>query len=67
MASEEIAKRLHISKIKAFEHFIKSKTADMLFDDTCLMWHNGPAYIADEYFLEKRAKRYILSEKKCID
>ena len=49
MASEIIAKRQKISKVKAFMRFMKSKTAEMLFDESTYMWMNGPDYIADEY------------------
>lgn len=55
MAAEKIARKKHISKIAAFDKFMRSKTAAMLFDEKCLMWHNGPDYIADEYFREQAA------------
>ena len=54
MASENIAKRQKISKVKAFMRFMKSKTAEMLFDESTYMWMNGPDYIADEYRREKK-------------
>ena len=54
MASEIIAKRQKISKVKAFMRFMKSKTAEMLFDESTYMWMNGPDYIADEYRKEKK-------------
>jgi hypothetical protein len=54
MASMNIARRQKISKTKAFTRFMKSKTAEMLFDETTGMWMNGPDYIADEYRREKR-------------
>ena len=54
MASEIIAKRQKISKVKAFMRFMKSKTAEMLFDESTYMWMNGPDYIADEYRREKK-------------
>ena len=33
MTASEIAKRHNISKLQAFDKFIQSKTADMLFDE----------------------------------
>ncbi len=33
---------------------MKSKTAEMLFDESTYMWMNGPDYIADEYRIEKK-------------
>ncbi len=54
MASENIAKCQKISKVKAFMRFMKSKTAEMLFDESTYMWMNGPDYIADEYRREKK-------------
>ena len=57
MASEVIAKRQKKSKIYAFQHFMKSKTAEMLFDDSLVFWMNGPDYIAEEYFQEKKNLR----------
>ena len=36
---------------------MKSKTAEMLFDEDTDMWMNGPDYIAEEYRLEMRAKK----------
>ena len=54
MASMNIARRQKISKTKAFTRFMKSRTAEMLFDETTGMWMNGPDYIADEYRREKR-------------
>lgn len=49
MTATEIAKRHNISKVQAFDKFIQSKTADMLFDDELNFWCNGPDYLADEY------------------
>ena len=54
MVSMNIARRQKISKTKAFTRFMKSRTAEMLFDETTGMWMNGPDYIADEYRREKR-------------
>ena len=54
MASANLAKQQKISRIKAFTRFMKSKTAEMLFDESTYMWMNGPDYIADEYRREKR-------------
>ena len=54
MATENIAKQQKISKTKAFARFMRSKTAEMLFDETTYLWMNGPDYIADEYRREKR-------------
>ena len=49
MTAIEIAKRHNISKLQAFDKFIQSKTADMLFDDELNFWWNGSDYLADEY------------------
>ncbi len=54
MVAENIARKQKISKIKAFDRFIKSKTAQMLFNEETLLWHNGPDYIENEYYLEKK-------------
>lgn len=56
MTASEIAKRNNISKLQAFDKFIQSKTADMLFDDGLNFWWNGPDYLADEY--EKEMAHY---------
>lgn len=56
MTASEIAKRNNISKVQAFDKFIQSKTADMLFDDELNFWWNGPNYLADEYEREIKAK-----------
>lgn len=56
MASSNIAKQQKISKTKAFTKFMKSKTAEMLFDESTYLWMNGPDYIADEYRREKKRK-----------
>ena len=42
MVSQNIAKRQKISRTKAFTRFMKSKTAEMLFDESTYMWMNGP-------------------------
>lgn len=57
MSASVIAKRQKISKIRAFDKFIKSETARMLFDQDSGMWLNGPDYIADEYKREMHFKR----------
>lgn len=49
MAAENIARQQKISKIKAFDRFMRSLTAKMLFDPNLTFWMNGPDYIADEY------------------
>lgn len=49
-----IARRQKISKRKAFTRFMKSKTVEMLFDESTYMWMNGSDYIADEYRIEKK-------------
>ena len=54
MVAQNIAKRQKISRRKAFTRFMKSKTAEMLFDESTYMWMNGPDYIADEYRIEKK-------------
>lgn len=57
MSASVIAKRQKISRIRAFDKFIKSETARMLFDQDSGMWLNGPDYIADEYKREMYFKR----------
>ena len=57
MSAAVIAKRQKISRIRAFDKFIKSETARMLFDQDSGMWLNGPDYIADEYKREMYFKR----------
>lgn len=49
MACKTIAKQRNISPIQAFDSFMKTKTASMLFDERTAFWCNGPDYIADEY------------------
>jgi len=58
MTSEIIAHRQKISRINAFLKFMKSNTAEMLFDSSFDMWMNGPDYIADEYKREMYYKRH---------
>jgi hypothetical protein len=36
---------------------MRSKTGEMLFDDSLDLWMSGPDYIADEYRRELQAKR----------
>ena len=57
MSATVIAKKQKISKIRAFDRFMKSETARMLFDQDTGMWLNGPDYIADEYRREMYFKR----------
>ena len=57
MSATVIAKKQKISKIRAFDRFMKSETARMLFDQDTGMWLNGPDYIADEYKREMYFKR----------
>jgi hypothetical protein len=57
MSASVIAKKQKISRIRAFDKFIKSETAKMLFDEESGMWLNGPDYIADEYKREMYFKR----------
>ena len=52
MAGKSIAEQKKIPQIKAFDSFIKSKTANILFDERTAFWCNGPDYIADEYYRE---------------
>ncbi|MBO4458950.1 MAG: hypothetical protein J5802_14685 [Butyrivibrio sp.] len=59
MASMNLAREKKISRTKAFFEFMKSETADMLFDERTDMWMNGPDYIADEFRREQKAKRRI--------
>ena len=49
MACKTIAERQKITPIAAFDSFIKSQTAKMLFDERTAFWCNGSDYIADEY------------------
>ena len=49
MTASEIARRQNISKTQAFDKFIQSETANMLFDEELCFWWNGPDYLADEY------------------
>ena len=60
MTASELAKRNNISKVQAFDKFIQSKTADMLFDDELKFWWNGPDYLADEY--EREMAHYETSQ-----
>ena len=53
MASINIARQQKISRTKAFSRFMRSKTGEMLFDESTDLWMNGPDYIADEYRREK--------------
>lgn len=57
MACATIAERQNISRVQAFDNFIKSKTAQMLFDEKTAFWCNGPDYIADEYYREMTARQ----------
>ena len=56
MTAENIARKQKISKIKAFDRFMRSKTASLLFDEDSGFWMNGPDYIADEYRRERLAR-----------
>ena len=53
MACKKIAEQQKITPIVAFDNFIKSQTAKMLFDERTAFWCNGQDYIADEYKREK--------------
>lgn len=55
LSGEVIAKKLKITNIQGFDALMNSKTGEMLFDDKYIFWQNGPDYIANEYFLEKKA------------
>lgn len=44
-------------KCSAFDKFIKSETARMLFDEQTGMWLNGPDYLTDEHKREMYFKR----------
>ena len=57
MVSENIARKQKISKNKAFFKLMRSKTGEMLFDDSLDLWMSGPDYIADEFRRELQAKR----------
>lgn len=57
MTSEEIAKRKNISKIEAFDIFMQSETAEMLFNDEFVLWWNGPVYLAEMYEKEMISKK----------
>lgn len=58
LTAKEISKRHKISRLNAFLRLMKSKTGEMLFDESTDMWMNGPDYIADEYNREMFFKRY---------
>ena len=58
MTSNIIAKKYNISNIQAFDKFIQSQTAEMLFDDGLNFWWNGPDYLADEYEKEMADKKF---------
>ena len=64
MTASEIAKRHNISKLQAFDKFIQSKTADMLFDDELNFWWNGPDYLADEYEKASRSADRLWGENR---
>lgn len=57
MTASVIARKQKISKVHAFDKFIKSETARMLFDQDTGMWLNGPDYLAEEYKKEMYFKR----------
>lgn len=56
LAGKVIARKNGIPDIQGFDLLMNSKTGEMLFDDNYALWHNGPDYIAAEYFLEKEAE-----------
>lgn len=56
LAGKVIAKKNGISDIQGFDLLMNSKTGEMLFDDNYNLCHNGPDYIAAEYFMEKSAE-----------
>ncbi len=58
MACTTIAERHNINRINAFDKFMQSKTAQMLFDEETAFWCNGPDYIADEYDRELMANAH---------
>ena len=60
MACKTIAKLKSVSPVQAFDSFIKSKTANMLFDEHTAFWCNGPDYIADEYRGTMELKKYTV-------
>ncbi len=56
LAGKVIARKEQVSDIQGFDLLMNSKTGEMLFNDAYDLWHNGPDYIAAEYFLEKKAE-----------
>lgn len=46
---QEIAKKMNISLEKALLLFMKSKTAEMLYDDSTKLWWDSPDSIAQEF------------------
>ncbi|MBR5867156.1 MAG: hypothetical protein IKZ04_04515 [Spirochaetaceae bacterium] len=56
MTASVIAKHHNISEIDAFDRFMQTETANMLFDDELTFWWNGPDYIANEYEQELASK-----------
>lgn len=47
MATEELAEDLHIGTEEALVLFLKSRTGEMLYDDRCKLWWDGPSALCD--------------------
>lgn len=59
MTASVLAERQQISPLEAFDKFIQSETAALVFDEDSLFWWNGPDYLADEY--EREMKKILPS------
>ena len=55
MVIEDRAEKDQRSYKELIKEFRKSNTMKMLFNEETGLWMNGPAYIDDEWTIEKRA------------
>ena len=55
MMLEDRAAREGRSWLEVFREFRRSNTMRMLFDEGTGLWENGPAYLSDEWDLERKA------------
>lgn len=60
MTATVLAKRQRVSCLEAFDTFIQSETANMIFDEDTHLWWNGPDYLADEFERETKALQVCL-------
>ena len=49
MTAAMIAEDMSISNTQALADFLSSKTGQMLYDEECKLWWDGPAAIAQMY------------------